>query len=111
MLEYKKLTGRDLLNGIEISTTMSTDNLEKVAQLTWVCLLDEDISLKYGDVLHMLDPTNFMMVTEKLTQALTNSLPTKKDDDAPLAGPPSDGAISGPSDVMISDSVKVNSGI
>lgn len=71
MIEFQKLTGKNLMEGFNIKTIA----LEDVAALVWASLIHEDEDLKYEDVLNMLDLSNITAAMEAMTACILQSLP------------------------------------
>ncbi len=84
MLEFDKLTGKNLLKGFKIKDF----SLKDTAAMLWACLLHEDKELTFDDVLLMVDFSNLMMVMDALATSLSQSIPATKARKRPLAKKP-----------------------
>lgn len=80
MLEFEKLTKRNLLKGFDPKKL----SLEDTAALIWACLIHEDKDLTYDDVLCMVDLSNLVAVTDAVSICLERSLPEGKPGERPL---------------------------
>lgn len=80
MLEFEKLTGKNLLKGFNLKDL----TLEDMAALMWACLIHEDKELTYDDVLCMIDSNNFNMVTEAITAYIVQLAPEIVEEDKAL---------------------------
>ena len=80
MLEFEKLTGRNLLKGFDLDDL----SLEDSAALIWACLIHEDRELKYDDVLYMVDLSNIVGVMNAVSTCLEQALKVVKVGERPL---------------------------
>lgn len=80
MLEFEKLTGKNLLKGFNFGEM----TLEDSAALMWACLLHEDKKLTFDDFLRMIDFSNLMIMIEALTRCINQALPKADSGDSPL---------------------------
>lgn len=71
MLEFEKLTGRNLIKGFRLQDLTLKDS----AALLWACLLHEDKELTFDDVVSMVDFSNLILVMDAVTKCLEISLP------------------------------------
>ena len=83
MIEFKKLTGKDLLKGFSLKNL----SLEDTAAFVWASLIHEDKELTYDDVLYMVDLTNITAVSQAMMDCVNQSLPDAKESEGPLAEP------------------------
>jgi len=81
MLEFEKLTGKNLMKGFSINEL----SLKDTAAMLWACLLHEDKELAFDDVLLMVDFSNLEMVMSSLMTSLSQSIPATKANKHPLA--------------------------
>ena len=87
MLEFEKLTGRNLFKGFKIQDL----DLKENAALIWACLIDEDKELKYDDVLDMVDISNFTLALQGVMDCIRQAFPEPKVSERPLAKKPQPG--------------------
>lgn len=84
MLEFEKLTGKNLMKGIKFKDL----TFEDLTVMLWASLIDEDRELKYDDVLDMVDFNNLTVVMDALMECISQSLPKApkaEEGDRPLA--------------------------
>ncbi len=82
MLEFEKVTGKNLLKGFKFKDLSLTD----VAALIWACLIHEDRELTYDDVLCMVDFRNMQEVSDAVVACINQSFPESEGkSDHPLA--------------------------
>lgn len=81
MLEFERITGRNLLKGFKIGDLTLNDT----AALLWASLIHEDKELTLDDVLDMVDFSMFMPVMAALKESMLGSLPEAKAGERPLA--------------------------
>jgi len=84
MLEFEKITGKNLLKGIDFATLTFKDT----AALMWACLIHEDKELAFDDFLCMVDFSNLMMLTQAVVSCINQSMATSEssEDSLPLEG-------------------------
>lgn len=70
MLEFEKLTGKNLLAGFKPDDLSMGDS----AALIWACLIHEDEELTYDAVLCMVDLSNITAVMNAVTKCIEKSL-------------------------------------
>lgn len=70
MLEFEKLTKRNLMKGFKLDDL----SMEDSAALVWACLIHEDKELTYDDVLYMVDLSNITAVMDAITECIDKSL-------------------------------------
>ena len=86
MLEFEKITGKNLLKGFSVKDLSLNDN----AALIFACLIHEDAELTYDAVINMVDISNLSAVTIAVTKCLNQSLGEAKGS-RPLAQKPQTG--------------------
>ncbi|MDD5082601.1 MAG: hypothetical protein PHU08_04435 [Dehalococcoidales bacterium] len=85
MIEFKKLTGKDLLQGFNLAEY----SVEEIAALMWACLIWEDKSLKLEDAQELAGVWNLKEVYTSVVKCLTAAFPDqkeRKEEERPLAG-------------------------
>ena len=89
MLEYQRLTGKNLLLGFKIDP----NSMEQCSALAYACLLHEDKELTYDDVTILIDIDNFADVLVAVTKCLSMSVDMLKEKkkNIPLAEKPPSG--------------------
>ena len=87
MVEFEKLTGRNLLKKFNFNDMSLSDS----AALVWACLIHEDDKLTYNAVLNMIDFSNLSDVLEAVTECLNKSLTKAEESDVPLVEKPQAG--------------------
>ncbi len=80
LLEFEKLTGKNLLKGFNLADFSLADN----AALVFACLLHEDKELTYEDVLGLVDINNLTTVMTAVTECINQATPEVKPDKSPL---------------------------
>jgi len=71
MVEFERVTGKNPLKGLDVNEMTLTD----IAALVFACLIHEDKELQFDDVLNMIDLSNMNIVTEAVTDCITQLLP------------------------------------
>lgn len=84
MLEFEKITGRNLIKGFDLKDL----SLNDTAALVWACLIHEDSELTYDALLNLIDISNLGQVSDAVTKSLEQSLSRKEATKSPLAGKP-----------------------
>lgn len=80
MIEFEKLTGRNLLKGFTIKDL----TLEDSAALVFACLIHEDKELTFDDVLCMIDISNLKTVMDAVSKCLEQGFPVARTGERPL---------------------------
>lgn len=80
LLEFEKVTGKNLLRGFSLDEL----TLHDTAVLMWASLIHEDKELKLDTVIDMVDITNIQMIADALGSCVTQSLPVAKENTRPL---------------------------
>ena len=71
MLAFEEKTNINLFKGMDIANM----SLKELSTLLWVCLIHEDKELRFDDFTDLVDLTNIVELTTKVTECITESFP------------------------------------
>jgi len=103
MLTFEEKTGINLFKGIDLANM----SLRELSVLLWVCLIHEDKELQFEDFTDLVDLSNIVELTTKVTECIKESFPDT-DGESPLVETSQAGSACGRLEDMTSDLIKRN---